>query len=103
MENKERESIISKEKVGDSVNDSCSIEKKKGRLKQKKLPLSICSFRDQASPKEDLKSKSSSSFDENINKGTTSNNPIFPLERPMWKCQTFKAPTCVEQNKVMQS
>ncbi|WMV16510.1 hypothetical protein MTR67_009895 [Solanum verrucosum] len=103
MENGERESIISKEKVGDSVNDSCSIEKKKGRLKQKKLPLSICSFRDQASPKEDLKSKSSSSFDENISKGTTSNNPIFPLERPMWKCQSFKAPTCVEPNKVMQS
>ncbi|KAM3285613.1 hypothetical protein P3S67_024412 [Capsicum chacoense] len=99
-ENKERES---KEKFGDSVNDNCSIGKKKGRLKQKKLPLSICSFRDQASPKEDLKSKSLLSFDENISKGSTSNNPMFPLERKMWKCQAFKAPTCVEQNKVMQS
>ncbi|XP_059286528.1 uncharacterized protein LOC132039972 [Lycium ferocissimum] len=103
-ENKERESIMSKEKFGDSVNDNCSIGRKKGRLKQKKLPLSICSFRDQASPKEDLKSKSSLSFDENISKGTTSNNPVFPLERAsMWKCQAFKAPACVEQNKVMQS
>lgn len=102
-ENKEREPIISKEKFGDSVNDNCCIAKKKGRLKQKKLPLSICSFRDQASPKEDLKSKSSLSFDENISKGSTSNNPMFPLESTMWKCQAFKAPTCVEQNKVMQS
>ncbi|KAJ8567719.1 hypothetical protein K7X08_019927 [Anisodus acutangulus] len=99
-ENKEREPIMSKEKFGDSVNDNCSIGTKKGRLKQKKLPLSICSFRDQASPKEDLKSKSSLSFDENISKGTTSNNPMFPLDRTMWKCQAFKA---VEQNKVMQS
>lgn len=102
-ENKERESIMSKEKFGDSVNDNCSIGKKKGRLKQKKLPLSICSFRDQASPKEDLKSKSLLSFDENISKGSTSNNPMFPLERKMWKCQAFRAPACVEQNKVMQS
>ncbi|MCD7448698.1 hypothetical protein HAX54_045637 [Datura stramonium] len=103
-ENKERESTMSKEKFGDSVNDNCSIGKKKARLKQKKLPLSVCSFRDQASPKEDLKCKSSLSFDENISKGTTSNNPLFPLERTsMWKCQAFKAPTCVEQNKVMQS
>ncbi|KAK4347570.1 hypothetical protein RND71_033909 [Anisodus tanguticus] len=102
-ENKERESIMSKEKFGGSVNDNCSIGKKKGRLKQKKLPLSICSVRDQASPIEDLKSKSSLSFDENIGKGTASNNPVFPLERTIWKCQAFKAPTCVEQNKVMQS
>lgn len=102
-DNKERESIMSKEKFGDSVHDNCSIGKKKGRLKQKKLPLSICSFRDQASPKEDLKSMSSLSFSENISKGTASNNPMFPLERTMWKCQAFKAPTCVEQNKVMQS
>ncbi|XP_016454912.2 uncharacterized protein LOC107779083 [Nicotiana tabacum] len=104
-ENKERESVISKEKFGDSPDDICSIGKKKGRLKQKKLPLSICSFRDQANPKEDLKSKSPLSLDENISKGTTtSSNPMFPLERAsMWKCQAFKAPTCVEQNKMMQS
>ena len=100
---KEWESLIPEEKVGASVNDSYCIETKKGRLKQKKLSLNVCSFRDQPSPKEDLKSNSSSSFDENISKGTTRNNPIFPLKRPMWKCQASKAPTCVEQHKVMQS
>ncbi|XP_059288500.1 uncharacterized protein LOC132041825 [Lycium ferocissimum] len=71
-----------KEKFGESLGDICNIGKKKGRMKQKKLPLSICSFRDKVNPKMDMNSKSSS----------------LPVERSStWKCQAFKAPTCVKQ------
>ncbi|GFP91356.1 proline--tRNA ligase [Phtheirospermum japonicum] len=76
-----------------------SFGRKRGRIKQKKLPLSICSFRDQTGPREELKSKGSNqdSF--------SSGSNLVPDERAstsLWKCQSFKAPTCVKQNKVMQ-
>ncbi|KAG8390337.1 hypothetical protein BUALT_Bualt01G0073100 [Buddleja alternifolia] len=59
-----------------------SFGKKRGRIKQKKLPLSICSFKDQAGPKKELKPRDS----------------LMPVERTStWKCQSFKA------HKVMQS
>ncbi|KAK6121879.1 hypothetical protein DH2020_044394 [Rehmannia glutinosa] len=88
-----------------------SFGKKRGRIKQKKLPLSICSFRDQNGPKEDLKSQGMPLLEDN-NVGTavgsqplfSSGNSLLPAERTsMWKCQSFKVPACVKQNKVMQS
>ncbi|XP_042065033.1 uncharacterized protein LOC121808547 [Salvia splendens] len=73
-----------------------SISRKRGRIKQKKLPLSICSIKDQTSPKEEGKPQA-----------LFSSNSMMPpaVERTpsMWKCQSFKAPACVKQNKVMQS
>ncbi|XP_042057479.1 uncharacterized protein LOC121802018 [Salvia splendens] len=73
-----------------------SISRKRGRIKQKKLPLSICSIKDQTSPKEEGKPQA-----------LFSSNSLMPppVERApsMWKCQSFKAPACVKQNKVMQS
>ncbi|KAL3650515.1 hypothetical protein CASFOL_006918 [Castilleja foliolosa] len=76
-----------------------SYGRKRGRIKQKKLPLSICSFRDQTGPREELKSNGSNqdSF--------SSGRNLMPGERAstsLWKCQSLKAPTCVKQNKVMQ-
>ncbi|XP_052195032.1 uncharacterized protein LOC127803064 [Diospyros lotus] len=114
IDNGEAETGHSKERMLESSDDTCSIGRKRGRIKQKKLPLSICTFRDRANPKEDPKSKSSPPTEENTAKPTSSNMPLFsvgpprdgvrPVETaPLWKCQAFKAPTCVKQNKVMQS
>lgn len=112
MENGEPDAVQSSLKVG--VDDDSGLGKKKGKIKQKKLPLSICSIRDLENPKEDLKSKSSSTTDNNRTKVIGNSKSIFsvgpssegvmPVERAsMWKCQAFKAPACVKQNKVMQS
>ncbi|KAF5762502.1 hypothetical protein HanXRQr2_Chr16g0777431 [Helianthus annuus] len=79
----------SKAKSGD--DDVTTLGRKRGRMKQKKLPLSICHHRDQATPKEDVTCRSPL--------------PVGPSgsERgPLWKCKAFKAPVCVKQNKVMQ-
>lgn len=91
-----------------------SFGKKRGRIKQKKLPLSICSFKDQTSLKEEVKPEGVQLSEGNAVKTGADNQPLFsmgpssnglmPVERaPMWKCQSFKAPACVKQNKVMQS
>ncbi|XP_076894738.1 uncharacterized protein LOC143547127 [Bidens hawaiensis] len=77
----------SKVKAGD---DDVTISRKRGRMKQKKLPLSICHDKDQANPKEDV-SKSPSSL-----------GPAASERGPLWKFQAFKAHACVKRNKVMQ-
>ncbi|KAL3525169.1 hypothetical protein ACH5RR_013541 [Cinchona calisaya] len=114
-ENGEPDTVHLRMKVGE--DDNSGLGQKRGKIKQKKLPLSICSIRDLGNPKEDLKSKSLSSTDNNRNKvnepnGTSksmfsvgpSSESVMPVERTsIWKCQAFKAPACVKQNKVMQS
>lgn len=114
MENAEAERINSKEKYGEE--DTSSLGRKRGRMKQKKLPLSICNFRDQENPKEEVKYRSSRLSEEDTGKAAAatkkplfsvgpSGNGVMPVERTtsLWKCQSFKAPTCVKQNKVVQS
>ncbi|XP_057469084.1 uncharacterized protein LOC130758258 [Actinidia eriantha] len=106
----EAETSYLKEKMLESSDDTWSIGRKRGRIKQKKLPLSICTFRDRANPKEDLKADSSPSTEENTGKANSNNKPSFSVEHSMpvettsmWKCQAaFKAPVCVKQNKVIQ-
>lgn len=111
MDNGEAESSQTKEKNWDDMPAS---GKKRGRVKLKKLPLSVCTFRDKANPKEDVGARSSPLTDMNMGNPTTGNKPLFPVESsadsmlpieptPVWKCQEFKAPACVKQNKVMQS
>lgn len=101
------------EKMKDVLEDPCSLGRKRGRIKQKKLPLSVCNFRDQESPKEQMKHRSLSLSEENVSKDTISNKHMFSvgpassnvmsIERSgTWKCKEFKAPACVKQNKVMQ-
>lgn len=89
------ERIQTQSKVKSCDDDMTTFGRKRGRMKQKKLPLSICHDRDQANPKEDQTSKSSLSV------GPTPGNSV--VERNLWKCQAFKASPCVKQNKVMQS
>ncbi|KAL4367118.1 hypothetical protein GQ457_05G005950 [Hibiscus cannabinus] len=87
LDNGEAESGYSKEKA---CEDAYSSSKKRGRVKLKKLPLSICSYKDRVNLKEEAIVKSSPLMEKNM--GT-----------PLWKCQDFKAPACIEQSEVMQS
>lgn len=81
-----------------------SVSRKRGRIKQKKLPLSICSFKDQTSPKEETKPQGTKALEPVESQPLFSSNSLIPVERtPLWKCQSFKAPACVKQNKVIQS
>lgn len=83
------------------VLDSAS-SRKRGRIKQKKLPLSICSFKDQTS--EETKAQGTKASEPVESQPLFSSSSLIPVERtPLWKCQSFKAPACVKQNKVMQS
>ncbi|KAM7523961.1 hypothetical protein LguiA_013863 [Lonicera macranthoides] len=95
LENGKGVTIHSEAKNGDSLEDMNNVGRKRGRIKQKKLPLSICNFRDQANPKGELKSRRLLT-EESTGKASTSKNP------PMWKCQEFKTSTCVKRSKVMQ-
>lgn len=94
VENGNAERIQSKAKS--SEEDIAILGRKRGRMKQKKLPLSICHDRDQATPKEDHNSRSSFSV------GPSANGGMAVEPNSSWKCQAFKAPACVKQNKVMQ-
>ncbi|XVE82391.1 hypothetical protein DITRI_Ditri16bG0000800 [Diplodiscus trichospermus] len=111
LDNGEAESSRAKDKASE---DAYSLSKKRGRVKLKKLPLSICSFRDQVNPKEEVITKSCPLMEKNMGNPTAAVKPLFSLEpsadgdisvegTPMWKCQDFKAPACIKQNKVMQS
>ncbi|KZV41024.1 hypothetical protein F511_14000 [Dorcoceras hygrometricum] len=106
LEHREIEVLNSKDKVADTFD---GFGKKRGRVKQKKLPLSICSFRDKTGPKEWQKSKGLRQSEDNSSGVAAGNRPTFPdslipVERTsVWKCQAFKAPACVKQNKVIQS
>ncbi|XP_021300984.1 uncharacterized protein LOC110429329 [Herrania umbratica] len=111
LDNGEAESNHSKEKA---CEDVYSPGKKRGRVKLKKLPLSICSFRDRVNPKEEMITKSSPLTEKNMGNPTAAVKPLFSLEAstdgvisiegtPIWKCQDYKAPACIKQNKVMQS
>lgn len=111
MEKSKVELILSNGKFTESLESN---GKKRGKLKQKKLPLSICSFRDRSnlSLNEEPKHQGKSKLEDNAartlegKQGSfptgNSGNVLVPVERTsMWKCQSLKAPSCV--NKVMQS
>ncbi|KAK1589595.1 hypothetical protein Q3G72_035595 [Acer saccharum] len=113
LENEEAEPSLLKEK---NMEETSSYPgKRRGRLKLKKLPLSSCTSRDRENPKEEMITKATPLTDKNMgNPAAGSRRPLFALEpsdavvvpveaTPTWKCQEFKAPACVKQNKVMQS
>lgn len=100
--------------VQGSSNDNLSespdgFGRKRVRIKQKKLLLSICSFRDQTSPKEEPKPRGMTHSQDRTNtrplfSSETSRDSPVPVEKTsLWKCQAFQVPSCVAQNKVMQS
>lgn len=107
------ETVVCNDKDGEE-DDSGDNSRKKSRIKQKKLPLSICNSRDQVSPRQNSKRFPSSIEDGRRSNAISPNKSLFsvgsssdsviPVERtPIWKCQSFKAPACVKQNKLMQS
>lgn len=107
----EAESSQTNERTWDDTSPS---GKKRGRVKLKKLPLSICTFRDQANPKEESNTRNAPLADMNMGNPTGGNMPLFTMEpssegvmpieaTSVWKCQEFKAHACVKQNKVVQS
>ncbi|GAB2279408.1 hypothetical protein Dimus_014050 [Dionaea muscipula] len=107
----EAESSHAKEKHVEASDDTCTNGRKRGRIKQKKLPLSFCSFKDQANP--------SSSMPASVTPDKSTGNAALPLPlpsvepkadgilsieaAPTWKCQDFKVPHCIKQNKAVHS
>ncbi|XP_075484834.1 uncharacterized protein LOC142524666 [Primulina tabacum] len=81
LKNDEAETLPLKDPFSESMD---SIGKKRGRINQKKLPLSLCNIRDQTCPQEKL-------------------NLLSVEEASTWKCRAFKTTASVKQNKVMQS
>jgi hypothetical protein len=111
MDNGEAESSQPRDKTSEDV---CTTGKKRGRVKLKRLPLSICTYRDRANPKEEMNVRSSPMTENKMGSPTAGGMPLFSMEpsadgvipigaTPVWKCQGFKAPACVKQNKVLQS
>ncbi|KAE8731912.1 putative srpk [Hibiscus syriacus] len=110
LNNGEEESRHSKGKASEDVTPG----KKRGRMKPRRLPLSICSFRDRVNPKEEMINKSSPLTEKNMDNSTAAVKNFFTLDpsdggvtsiegASMRKCQDFKATACIKQNKVMQS
>lgn len=109
IDNGEAELSQSKQK---NCEDSSPTGKKRGRTKLKKLPLSICSSKD-AQPREGIKARISSLIEMNTSNHHVDSIPVFPVEpstnrvmpteaTSIRKCQEFKAPACIKQNKVVQ-
>ncbi|KAL9328311.1 hypothetical protein ACSQ67_003314 [Phaseolus vulgaris] len=110
IDNGEAESSQSKEK---NSEDLSSVGKKRGRVKLKKLPLSICTSKDRTQTKEGVRARSVPLTEMNAG-NHVGNKPLFPMEsstdRVMpieatstCKCQEFKTPACNKQSKAVQS
>ncbi|KAG5089317.1 hypothetical protein GLYMA_01G158300v4 [Glycine max] len=111
-DNGEAESSQSKEK---NTEDLSSVGRKRGRVKLKKLPLSICTSKDRALPKEGVRARSAPLTEMNTGGNhAVGNIPLFPMEpstdrvipieaTTTCKCQELKAPACIKQNKAVQS
>lgn len=112
----EAESSQSKGKKSEGLS---STGRKRGRVKLKKLPLSICTSKDRAHSKEGQGVRARSSPLTEMNTGNhhpvgkkiplfqvePSTDRVMPIEATtsMCKYQEFKAPACIKQNKAVQS
>ncbi|KAI4325746.1 hypothetical protein MLD38_031119 [Melastoma candidum] len=91
--------------------------KKRGRVKLKKLPLSICTSKDKANVKDDTKERISPHImsSDNVNGSMGSHHKESPVvdgakktveknaKPPFWRCQEIEAPpACGKRNKVSQ-
>ncbi|KAL9241514.1 hypothetical protein vseg_015620 [Gypsophila vaccaria] len=116
VDSSEAESIHPKEKTVDGFNDLSISGRRRGRIRRKKLPLNICSSKDQANSKEESKSTNPSSARARTEQSAAhqlallSMEPcadnITPMElevAPTWKCQDFKVSQCIKQEKLVQS
>uniref|UniRef100_A0A1J3ITJ4 Uncharacterized protein n=1 Tax=Noccaea caerulescens TaxID=107243 RepID=A0A1J3ITJ4_NOCCA len=88
LEPDEADSTPGKDKAEEESN---SLGKRRGRVKLKKLPLIVCSSKEQEI--------GSSSVAQQPESGVI---PVKPGSSS-WKCQNIKAPECVKQNKAVRS
>ncbi|XP_014519481.1 uncharacterized protein LOC106776515 [Vigna radiata var. radiata] len=105
IDNGEAESSQSKEKKSEDLS---SVGKKRGRVKLKKLPLSICTSKDRAQPKESAPLTEMNAGDHVGNKALfpmeSSADRVMPIEATSTcKCHEFKTPACIKQSKAVQS
>ncbi|OVA03285.1 hypothetical protein BVC80_8607g2 [Macleaya cordata] len=79
----DREAEVSflKEKYFPGVEEKGIVGRKRGRIKQKKLSLSLCAIRDRDNPKEELKSRGIPSVEEPHGKCIAENIPLFAASR----------------------
>ncbi|XP_047318091.1 uncharacterized protein LOC124921468 [Impatiens glandulifera] len=77
-----------------SSDDTCTSSKKRSRIRQKKLPLSICSSKD---------GLISSECSNNGKKPIIINSVNLGESTSLWKCSSFKTSVCAKQDKAVQS
>lgn len=100
------ESRDSKEKHFEASAETYTNGRKRGRVKLKKLPLSLCSIKDQANPSSS--GQATDAPDKPIPSSLPSPLPeadgVLSIEAtPTSKIKVFKFPEPIEQNKVVQS
>ncbi|CAL0330804.1 unnamed protein product [Lupinus luteus] len=104
IDNGEAESSQSKEK---NYEDLSPIGKKRGRAKLKKSPLSICTSKDKAHPKNGTRARSSLLTEMNTGNHSVNTTPLFPVEPSTDRMKPIEAlkapPACIKQNKSVQS
>lgn len=93
-------SVRSNSQVGES---SDSFGRKRGRMKQKKLALTVCSVKDQPEPNDEKKTGETSRSESPFTIRNSDNSVLTVERRAMWKCQAIETSSCVVQNKVTQS
>ncbi|XP_010270487.1 PREDICTED: uncharacterized protein LOC104606812 [Nelumbo nucifera] len=109
----EAQANYAKEKNWRTLEDKSTCRRKRGRIKQKKLSLSLCTIKDRENLK-DIESKGVPLGGEPEDKCDLRNVPLFVVEPhiqdensveaiSVWKCNEFKAPQCFEESKIMQS
>ncbi|KAF5179999.1 Phd finger-like protein [Thalictrum thalictroides] len=90
--------------------DTVSTGRKRGRIKQKKLPLSLCTVRDREIVKEP-KSKRLQSVKEPKAKSSTTDDSLLTVEPstsadasiPTWQKKEFSAPQCYAESNIMRT
>ncbi|KAH9608498.1 hypothetical protein KSS87_019960 [Heliosperma pusillum] len=98
----EGESSQPPEKKFEGYDDLCVNGRKRGRIKQKKLPLNVLSSKDQANPKEELIIRART--DKSTSRQLASSDNVSPMDvAPTWKCHDFKVSQCIKQDKLVQS
>lgn len=108
IEFNEKAPICSMEYSAEKTSEAFLDNKMRGKVKQKKLPLSICTVKDRETPKNmQYRSHQSGETKRNPNKANKSplvvRVPLRPVDAtPVRTCQELKPPECVKQNKFVQ-
>ncbi|KAF8406717.1 hypothetical protein HHK36_008809 [Tetracentron sinense] len=107
------EASLSKEKYWRALEDIGITSRKRGKIKQKKLSLRLCTIRDRSYPKEEPDFRGIPLSEESKGKCTARNMPLISVgpaidsevsveATSIWKCD-IKAPQCFAESEIMQS